>query len=252
VFRKKIAVWGICLLAVMGSLAACDAEPEGVETQLGIVADESEIAASFASASAETANSDTPDAETGYLEYITPLGYLLSGKTWEEPVDIMPRDLLMWYAIHERDQNDLEMAEFRAEDGTYRVPKEGVEDTVSQYFGSAPKLLRSGQDTDIFDPDTGEYIINSELPILTQSIRLSRAEEQGSTRKLYFTVTRNTIKYEYLLTVVLDGDSFSYESLVEPDSEEKIETRSSLDEAGDPNGGSTYATGENSEVSEAE
>jgi hypothetical protein len=251
-FRKQIAVLGVCLLAFAGLMAACSAGPEGVETQLGIVADESEIAASFASESGKTANSDTPDTETGYLEYITPLGYLLSGKTWEEPGDIAPKDLLMWYAIYERDQNDLEVAEFRAEDGTYRIPKEGVEDTISQYFGSAPKLLRSGQDTDIFDPDTGEYIIDSELPILTQSIRLSRAEEQGSTQKLYFTVTRNTIKYEYLLTVVLDGDSFSYESLVEPDSEEKIETHSSPDEAGGPNGGLTYAMTEDSEASEAE
>ena len=214
---KKLVMLGTGLLLIPGLLAACAAKTVGVETQLGTVVPDTELIASFSLESNE--QPDDSNAGTDYMDYIRPLGYLLNGQSWAEPADISPDDILLWYAVYERDQNGVDLADFSTEDGIYRFSQQAVEDTVAKYFGSLGASLRGEVEEGRFDSETGEYIVRSELPDFTQSIHLTKAEDHGVLKKLYFTVTINRLKQEYILTLTDQDGAFLYKSLTGPEGE---------------------------------
>jgi hypothetical protein len=215
-FKSRAVILGIGLLLIALLLPSCASKPTGVETQLGTVVNDSEILASLSS---EPTEYSTPQAGTDDLDYIRALGYLLNGQSWADPAHIAPVDLLMWYAQYERDQQSKTAVALRAVDGAYHFPRTEVEEAFAKFFGLESTNLRGPQWDELFDSDTGEYVLRSELPEVTRSLLLNKVENQDTQKRLYFTVSIGQKKQEYLLILNDAEDSVRYQSLTGPNGE---------------------------------
>lgn len=214
--KKKIILIAISFLVLIGILAACGEKTEEVmiPATFVIVATDAELSAMYM---AEPQESDTPSTGIDYMNYIRPIEPLLNGKTWQTPANIDPDDLLMWYATYEHEQNEVGISEYQTTEAVrYRAPRTAVESSVAKYFGRVGDLF-DGVDEGVFDPETDEYVLPSQISESPRSICLTRAEEQGKQRNLFFTVTSNQTSKDYLLSLVDDGGSFRYLSLTEQD-----------------------------------